>query len=245
MNLKEGTWAIAFSPDGTRLYIGDFDGRIFVYDVKLKKMFSRIFDLNPIERGKLDRRVHAIATHPKFNLVAAYVGSRITIWSIDNLSPLLHFSVFSASEYIEQRLTPGGRGDISFDPSGALLIGGFEDKSIRFWDARPFIPNTEGVGSSEEVPDWWQKTKPAVPKGMRPNPSFGESLRVIEQKLSCKGLRIAEAKGLNSNLSADQKIFMEKGINTLGQWLVARGAVETDSRKPTRKRLYKKPKESA
>ena len=237
-DFKEGTWGIAFAPDGKRLFIGDFNGDIFIFSVEHKKMFSRIFQQHPLDKRRIDRRVHAIAINSKYQLVAGYSGGKITIWNIENLAPLLQLDVFPTTELIEERLTPGGRGDIAFDPSGTVLAGGFEDKSIRFWDARPFIPaglslesNTHseslegqarGATHSESQRMQTQRTK--VPSGLTPNPNFGKCFLVIEQKLSCKGLQVNGAKGLNAKLSADQKIFMEKGINTLGQWLVARGA---------------------
>ena len=121
----------------------------------------------------------------------------------------------------------------------------FEDKSIRFWDARPFIPaslllesgthgeSDEGQlqGTTHSRLQRMQTQGTKVPTGFTPNPDFGKCLLVIEQKLSCKGLRIDGAKGLSAKLSADQKIFMEKEINTLGQWLVARGASWPEAQK--------------
>jgi predicted NACHT family NTPase len=240
-NFQEGTWGIAFSPDGKRLFLGDFNGDIFIYDLNLKKLSSRIFQKHPPDKGKIDKRVHGIAINHKYNFVAAYSGAKISFWSLNNLALIFQLGVFSASEFIEERLTPGGRGDITFDPTGTLLVGGFEDKSIRFWDVRPYIASTgqeefdiAGYGHmnfpesvKETVPqvNWWQNAKLNVPEGMLPNPHFGRCIRVIEQKFSCKGLRIAGARGLDEKLSSDQKVFIEKGVDTLGKWLVARGAI--------------------
>ena len=250
---KEGTWGIAFAPNGERLFIGDFNGDIFIYDVSLKKISSRIFQEYPSDKQKIDKRVHGITTNYKHNFIAAYSGSKITIWSLDNFALVLQFPVFSASEFIEERLTPGGRGDITFDPTGTLLVGGFEDDNpYRFWDARPFVtvsgqpqPGpldysrtnlTEDTGDVASWPEWWQEAKIKPPQGMYPNPDFGRCLRIIEQKLSCKGLQITRAKGLDAKLSADQRVFFEKGVDTVGKWLLERGAilpVLSNTRRPT------------
>lgn len=114
-------------------------------------------------------------------------------------------------------------------PSGGLGASGSEDATIRYWDLRPFIPETGAEGlpiagyhqeeprttpaRKDVLPDWWKKTKPPVPKGMVPNPKFGECLLVIEQKLNCQNLVLQEVKGL--------------GRETL-RWLCERGALSPE-----------------
>jgi len=129
---------------------------------------------------------------------------------------------------------------IAFNPAGTLLIGGFYDKSIRFWDARPFVArndepkidiveytSTDLSGLTDDPstwPDWWQKCKIKVPQGTIPNPDFCKCLRVIEQKLSYKGLQITGAQGL------DIRSLQHEGA-TLGEWLVSRGAILSAGKK--------------
>jgi hypothetical protein len=131
---------------------------------------------------------------------------------------------------------------LAFHPRYCLLISGHEDAIIRLWDARPFVtlsgephinmaeytpPNLSIITDDPATwPKWWQKCKIDVPEGMVPNPDFGRCLRTIEQKLNCKGLRLAGAKGLHVVVGTKfyDETYEEENV-TLGEWLAERGAV--------------------
>ena len=122
---------------------------------------------------------------------------------------------------------------LSRNNAGTCLVSGSKDGTLRFWDARLFVkhdgePSIDIIEySSSDLskitddpttwPEWWQKCKIKVPEGMVPNPDFGRCLRTIEQKLNCRGLRLAGAKGLDAEAPT--------GKGTLGGWLAKWGAV--------------------
>jgi hypothetical protein len=122
---------------------------------------------------------------------------------------------------------------IDLSPDGTLLAAGSANSNIHFWDARPFVaangepriniveytpPDLAALSDDPATwPEWWQGCKLDVPAGLLPNPDFGKLLRRIEQRMSCKGLRLAGAKGLDAEAP--------EGEGTLGEWLAARGAI--------------------
>jgi predicted NACHT family NTPase len=122
---------------------------------------------------------------------------------------------------------------LALNPYGYLMATGSANGMIKLWDVRPFVthvrePLTEMMEDTPAVlfaisddpatwPEWWQKCKIDVPERMVPNPDFGKCLRTIEQKLNCRGLQLAGAKGLNAPAP--------DGEGILGEWLAARGAV--------------------
>ena len=99
----------------------------------------------------------------------------------------------------------GGRGynnNICYSIDDYVLVGGSDDGTTRFWDARLFVtpeevgpniqmdeyspPDTSNMTEDRQTwPAWWQETRIDVPVGFLPNPSFGRQMRVQEQKVIC------------------------------------------------------------
>jgi WD40 repeat protein len=233
-----GTWGISFSPGGEKLFLGDFAGNIFVYDLASKKRLTVIN--HSFGKDFVSERVWSIAVSPNGDWLAGsynhvnFGRSRIIIRHLPSLVKVMEFDVVAKAQGRPRRELC----DLIFNPNGTLLACGFIDGKIRLWDARPFI-NKDGSphidlsysGSDDPSftsdnpaawPDWWQKCKIEVPQGMFPNPGFGKLLRIIEQKLSCKGLLIQGAKGLDISIKVPEEY---RSRTTLKAWLRARGAV--------------------
>jgi WD40 repeat protein len=245
-----GAWGISFSPDGERLFIGDFAGNVFGYD--LTKRLS-VFKPLPETVNREPGRVWSISVNPTGELLATYCRMKVTVWELSSSKKILELDVSPSNEELRIRREIG---DVAFDQSGTILAGGFFDGSLRFWDARPFVnrkgephislaghhpPDLSSISNDPASwPGWWQECKINVPQGMVPNPDFGKCLRVIEQKLSCQGLRIDGAKGLSAKVYADDIGPGEE--RRLSTWLVARGAVMTEkkSRPASAKKSSKK-----
>jgi WD40 repeat protein len=157
-------------------------------------------------------------------------GDQVASGSVDKT---IH--IYASSNGKLLRVLSGHEGtvnSISYDPSGSLLASGSEDATIRFWDVRPFVTrrreaNTHLVGyissdlstitdNKSTWPNWWKECQIDVPEGLLPNPDFGKCLLTIEQKLNCRGLQLARAKGLEAPAPG--------GSGTLGAWLASRGA---------------------
>jgi NACHT-associated inactive Restriction Endonuclease 1/NACHT domain/Pentapeptide repeats (8 copies)/Domain of unknown function (DUF4062)/WD domain, G-beta repeat len=126
------------------------------------------------------------------------------------------------------RQHPQRRCYAAFSPDGSILIGGSDDGTIRFWDTAILIPG-EADGSKvsrSTSPTWWQKAKIHVPGGMQPNPNFGREIRVLEQRVSCKGLRLDNAKGLDTLQIAELDSKEGKTrMQAVIEWFRERGAV--------------------
>jgi len=63
---------------------------------------------------------------------------------------------------------------------------------------------------------------------MHPNPNFGREIRVLEQRVSCTGLRLENAKGLDKiNIVELNREEDKRGDRTQSviQWFRERGAV--------------------
>jgi predicted NACHT family NTPase/WD40 repeat protein len=79
---------------------------------------------------------------------------------------------------------------VRFSPDNKFLASGSLDGTIRIWDMNPASPN------------------------------FGQCIKVLEQKMQCKGMRMGGAKGL------EQKGYGKDGEQTLGEFFWERGAIE-------------------
>lgn len=122
---------------------------------------------------------------------------------------------------------------VTANPDATLLATSSVDASIKFWDARVFVTRSDephinvagykkrtSINLRDELsawPEWWQQSKIDVPAGMIPNPSFGTCLHTMQQRLKCRRLLLAGAKGLDTLVGT-------KDPKTLGEWLEERGA---------------------
>ena len=113
-----------------------------------------------------------------------------------------------------------------FSPDNSVLVGGSIDGTIRFWDTNLFA-----------LAEGWRRSGPRkrlagpgimVPTGMVLNPDFGKELRVIEQKVSCRGVRMDSAKGLDTVRISSLRQRKNASIETIREeiltWFRERGA---------------------
>jgi Tol biopolymer transport system component len=242
----EGTWGAAFSLDNKRVFIGDFAGSIFVYDVETKTRVGML-QLTQESDKPFGNRVVTIRSSCGSNLLAACTGTSLAIWDALTLQKMIQLRFNLDSRDRLRSLLP----DIQFNPAGSLLVGGFPDMSIRFWDARPFItrdgaphidlleytqPDLSMLNEdTDSWPQWWQQCRIAPPDGMLPNPDLGRCLRMIKNNRSYNGLLLTGAKGMDTKL-VNRSLMSER---TVEEWLIARGAVKPRRKRPSAKKSRK------
>jgi hypothetical protein len=108
---------------------------------------------------------------------------------------------------------------ITFAQNGDLVISASRDRTIKFWDARPFV-KARSESEKDRLPEWWLECKVRPSPGLVPNTGFLGCLRSIEQTLNCRGMIVHGCRGLDVavNQAAGPPV-------SLREWLVRRGAV--------------------
>jgi WD40 repeat protein len=130
-------WAMALSPDGSRLAIGGpkADGNIRVYDMTTEKLINTLMGHN---------RVVSLAFSPDGRRLASAGADRtVKLWDTATGQDVLS---------LPGHLDSGGR--VLFSPDGQRLASASQDGMVRVWDASPLAenadPHTRTVGGPED-----------------------------------------------------------------------------------------------
>jgi hypothetical protein len=113
-------WAVAFSPDGTRLASGGWDGTAILWDVttgeRLQTLSGHLSDVESVTFNQDGTR-----------LATASRDGTVKIWDTKHGEPVLTLTGHRACVM-----------SVAFSPDGNLLASASEDHTVRIWDARPW-----------------------------------------------------------------------------------------------------------
>src|SRR5262249_38435554 len=185
--IDEYSWLVFFNSTGEYFFTQNSD------QIALIKIKDNSKQFLPIRGGPI-----CVSSDDKLMIVLAreVEDAALQIWHLPTIKKLF-----------EMRLPPPpaqfwsvDRLCAAFSRNGSLLISGLDDGTIYFWNTVLFIPDEtdKSTINRRAWPAWWQNAKIDVPRGMHPNPEFGQAIRVLKQKLNCKGLRLDNAKGLET-----------------------------------------------
>ncbi len=120
-DFSTSVWAMALSPDGSRLAVGGpkADGNVRVYDMITGKLLDTLMG---------DFRVVSVAFSPDGRRLAAAGGDRIVrLWDMT-----------TGHEVLSLRGHDEAVGRVLFSPDGQRLASAGGDGTVRVWDASPF-----------------------------------------------------------------------------------------------------------
>jgi WD40 repeat protein/energy-coupling factor transporter ATP-binding protein EcfA2 len=129
-SLGSGT-AVAFDPLGDRLAVGDYGGKIRIWNVAT----------SPPRPGPSVSRTNGVIWSVAFSpdgrtLAAGGYGQPVTLWDVTGASPKVrHF----LSGLISAVLS------VAFSPDGKLVVAGSKDRTIGLWDVRSGKPAGEPI----------------------------------------------------------------------------------------------------
>ncbi len=127
---------------------------------------------------------------------------------------------------------------VSLSADGSLLASGSLDKTIKLWGIKSGRLLQTLTGHNAIVRSVSQNANRSLLASCSPDktiklwnidqtsPAFGKLIRTITQKINCKGMKITDAKGLDTkgffltNKDGESEIEV-----TLRQWLIERGAI--------------------
>lgn len=213
---KESSWHVFFDSTDTYFFTQNSENRVTLINVKDKSK-----KVLPMVGSPL-----CVSNNDELLVVAAADYRTLEIWNLPASKKIfvMPFPVVDPRERISLlRLCA------TFARNSSLLIAGSDNGIIYFWNTVLFIPDKAGKKSKPNPrvwPAWWQNAKINIPKGMQPNPEFGQEIRALKHTLNCKGLRLDKVKGLETVRIAglNRDVPRTEGKRHIIDWFHERGA---------------------
>jgi WD40 repeat protein/serine/threonine protein kinase len=114
----EGQVGVAFSPDGTKLATGSFDGTVRTWDAKSGQQ-EQVF------KGHTLAIIHVAFSPDGKRIASAGTDGAIKVWDVQTGQCAQTFTGHSGAVF-----------GVAFRPDGNLLASAGVDKTVRLWDAR-------------------------------------------------------------------------------------------------------------
>ena len=130
---RQGVTALAFSPDSAHLAIGDADGRVTTWNLRLKQIDNQLISHRS--------GITAMAYHPQSPLIAtSSLDCTIKLWHCQN-----GVLVRTLQNHTKAPKT------LAFSPDGTVLASGGDDNQIILWDVKTWQPHHRIPGHSWSV----------------------------------------------------------------------------------------------